>query len=287
MKQIMTSEFNLFKDGKYYGYGFNSNVVIICNTDIKDNFCIDAKAFDMMKLLDGEITINKSFNIKSSKGKYKAKLIESNFIEPNLDFDNNFTINTNDLKIAKDFVSNNEARPIFTGVNLNDLGQVVATDSMILFRNKDAYSENNITLPTQFIDLMPNDKEITISFNKRQCMFEYDDVKYISRLIEGNYPDVRKLFNYSGELNTISINDYLDVANKIGGYASFNNNIIKFEGDSEFETECKHNMDCCITFNNLLKVCKYNNTLNILYKGPTKPLLINDKYIILPVIKGE
>jgi DNA polymerase-3 subunit beta len=99
--------------------------------------------------------------------------------------------------------SADDARPVLTGVYFHSLGGeiiVAATDSYrlaqnILGKNK---SEINFLVPaTAANDLLriinDTDKEVVITHDDQQVQFQVGDVTLVARLIEGNYPDYRKL----------------------------------------------------------------------------------------------
>lgn len=99
--------------------------------------------------------------------------------------------------------SADDARPVLNGVYFHSDGGravVVATDSYRLAENKLA----KVAKPVNFLvpasaaqDLLriisDTDKEIIITHDDQQVLFEVGDVSLVARLIEGNYPDYRKL----------------------------------------------------------------------------------------------
>lgn len=99
--------------------------------------------------------------------------------------------------------SADDARPVLTGVYFHGLaGDIlaVATDSYRLAEYKMAKVKKpvNFLVPASAAaDLLriisDNDKEISITHDDQQVLFEVGDVTLIARLIEGNYPDYRKL----------------------------------------------------------------------------------------------
>ncbi len=99
--------------------------------------------------------------------------------------------------------SADDARPVLSGVYFHNAGGqavVVATDSYRLAENKlgKAAKPINFLVPaTAAQDLLriiaDTDKEITITHDDQQVLFQTGDVSLVARLIEGNYPDYRKL----------------------------------------------------------------------------------------------
>ncbi len=99
--------------------------------------------------------------------------------------------------------SNDEARPILTGVLFHDYEGVlyaVATDSYRLAERVLIPTTENIKLlvPAGAMHdllriLTDYDEEVRIVHNNQQILFKAGDVELVTRLIEGSYPDYRKL----------------------------------------------------------------------------------------------
>lgn len=99
--------------------------------------------------------------------------------------------------------SADDARPVLNGVYFHSVGAqavVVATDSYRLAENKvgKATKPINFLVPaTAAQDLLriitDTDKEVTVTHDDQQVLFSVGDVSLVARLIEGNYPDYRKL----------------------------------------------------------------------------------------------
>jgi DNA polymerase-3 subunit beta len=122
--------------------------------------------------------------------------------------------NGNPLKIpAKSFkqalhqvvfaASPDDSRPVLTGVYFHTKGDevvVAATDSYRLAEKKLDKSKTPIEVlvpATAANDLLriigDTDKEIIITHDDQQVLFQVGDIALVARLIEGNYPDYRKL----------------------------------------------------------------------------------------------
>lgn len=99
--------------------------------------------------------------------------------------------------------SSDETRPVLTGVLLHTLDgklHMAATDSYRLAEktlgaNKE---EINLLIPASAMqDLLrvvgDSDEEVHISHNEQQAMFKLGDVELVTRLVDGKYPDYRKL----------------------------------------------------------------------------------------------
>lgn len=119
----------------------------------------------------------------------------------------NWTISAKDLKKALSQVvfaaSADDARPVLTGVYFHSSGSGVvaaATDSYRLAEHRlgKAKSEVNFLVPASAAnDLLriigDQDEDVSITHDDQQVLFQVGDVTLVARLIEGNYPDYRKL----------------------------------------------------------------------------------------------
>ncbi|MDP3764731.1 MAG: DNA polymerase III subunit beta [bacterium] len=115
------------------------------------------------------------------------------------------------------FVSNSETRPEITGVMLyKDAGEkfltAVATDSFRLGEKKIELKEEykdvtfSVIVPARTITevvrvFSDKTEDINIILEKNQIGFELNKTEIISRLIEGNYPDYKRLI--PNEFNTV------------------------------------------------------------------------------------
>jgi DNA polymerase III subunit beta len=99
--------------------------------------------------------------------------------------------------------SADDARPVLSGVYFHSAagrGVVVATDSYRLAENKlgKVSKTVNFLVPANAAqDLLriisDTDKEVSVTHDDQQVLFNVGDVSLVARLIEGNYPDYRKL----------------------------------------------------------------------------------------------
>ncbi|HTE22546.1 MAG TPA: DNA polymerase III subunit beta [Candidatus Limnocylindria bacterium] len=99
--------------------------------------------------------------------------------------------------------SNDEARPVLTGVYLHshegDL-YMVATDSYRLAEKKLMKSTDEVQLlipATALQDLLrilgEYEGDVNVTHDDQQVLFKVGDIELVTRLIEGSYPDYRKL----------------------------------------------------------------------------------------------
>lgn len=99
--------------------------------------------------------------------------------------------------------SSDESRPVLTGVFVHTHEKnlyLVATDSYRLAEKNLMKTAQNISLlvpATALQDLLrilgDGDDEVMVTHNEQQVLFKVGDVELVARLIEGAYPDYRKL----------------------------------------------------------------------------------------------
>ncbi|HDN3466168.1 TPA: DNA polymerase III subunit beta [Staphylococcus aureus] len=112
-------------------------------------------------------------------------------------------------------VSTSETRPVLTGVNwLIQENELIctATDSHRLAVRKlqleDVSENKNVIIPGKALAelnkiMSDNEEDIDIFFASNQVLFKVGNVNFISRLLEGHYPDTTRLFpeNYEIKLS--------------------------------------------------------------------------------------
>lgn len=122
-------------------------------------------------------------------------------------------------------VSNQENRPIFTGVHLQVLDdgarlKAVATDSHRMSQQivdlEDSHLDFDVILPSKsinsFKNVFTNDEEkLEIFFNNSQMLFKNETIRYYSRLIEGAYPDTNRLIPKEDDYTLDLIFDVADL----------------------------------------------------------------------------
>jgi DNA polymerase-3 subunit beta len=114
--------------------------------------------------------------------------------------------------------SNNEKRPILTGINFSEFA--VATDSFRLARiNKDLGLRCTIARSDidNLISILKNSEEVLIRNTKNTATFEFDDTIYMTRLLDGNYPDTSRLiaqdYQYSIKVDRQRLIESIDRVN--------------------------------------------------------------------------
>jgi len=99
--------------------------------------------------------------------------------------------------------SNDETRPVLTGVLLQTLDgklYMAATDSYRLAEKQLGTNKQAIKMlipASAMQDLLrvlgDDDQDIEVTHDDQQVLFKVGDIELVSRLVEGNYPDYRKL----------------------------------------------------------------------------------------------
>ncbi|HVO86477.1 MAG TPA: DNA polymerase III subunit beta [Candidatus Binatia bacterium] len=148
-------------------------------------------------------------------------------VMPAIKSDNLWKLPAKDLKKVLQQVvfsaSNDDARPVLTGVYFYTEGGTVtaaATDSYRLAESRVGKSKQpiNFLVPASAAaDLLriisDDDKDVAITHDDQQVLFQAGDVSLVARLIEGNYPDYKKLiptkFSTSAKLSRA---DFINIA---------------------------------------------------------------------------
>ena len=162
---------------------------------------INIEVIDELKILI--YTDNSEFNLNGiNKKEY-----------PNISLEDNKTFVKIDTKSFKTLInqtafatSNDESRPILTGINIKITGNIFecsATDSYRLAKKQimleNFVDENyNIIIPSknviEFIKILSDtDKTLEIHVFNNKILFKNDNLLFQSRLISGNFPNVNNL----------------------------------------------------------------------------------------------
>lgn len=171
----------------------------------------------------------------------------------------NLDINKNPIKINnklfKNIInqtsfasSNDESRPVLTGINFNIVGNLLectATDSYRLAKtnitiNTKIENDYNIIIPSKnLLELIKilddNNDDIEIHIFNNKILFKINNVLFQSRLINGQYPNTTNLIpqesNLKIKINTLNLYDVLDRASILT--SDKEKNIIFFETKKE------------------------------------------------------
>ena len=180
INELVTMEFHFFeKPNKLTISDASYNLILTAELDFNFDFdfVLDAKSFDMMKklLTDRKINLDKNtIIIESREGKYKCQNISKK--KPDLKLNDaiyTHTYDSNKLKEAINFVSDNKARAVLTGVLLNNVGDIFASDTIKFFYYRpEILSYTKFwSIPVYFIRLLPQDKA-TLNFTDTKVWCE-------------------------------------------------------------------------------------------------------------------
>lgn len=186
---------------------------------------------DIIKKLSGEfvdLETNESFSTKITAGKSEFNLSGQDANQypllPEVSDADSLVLSSAVLKTIINqtnfAVSLSETRPVLTGVNWifkDDHISFTATDSHRLALRKlldktfntDA---SNAIIPGKSLSelskiLSDSEDDVEINLSQNQVLFTYGNMRFISRLLEGNYPDTTRLFPENYETKVTVNND--------------------------------------------------------------------------------
>lgn len=171
---------------------------------------------DIIKKLEGdnvEFTLFDSNTIKIISERTTFTLISLDYTNyPNINFDvNSEPITLNSQKL-KNFIRQtsfaagvSEARMVLTGVcfeiDKNTI-QITATDSYRLAKKvsieEETYPKAKIIIPSKSIEelskiLEDENEDVKMYFANNRALFEYKNISFVTRLIEGTFPDTSSI----------------------------------------------------------------------------------------------
>ncbi len=125
--------------------------------------------------------------------------------------------------------SNEETKPVLTGINFNIVGNILecnSTDSYRLARkivtlNQESEESYNIVIPShnivEFTRIMDEDEDSIVEahiFNNK-VLFKYKNILFQSRLINGTYPNTANLMpDEASVIITANLNDFYSVIDR-------------------------------------------------------------------------
>ena len=209
------------------------------------------------RLYSSEVKIkteNDSNNVLIKSGKTEFHLISINPEEfpknnPAAQADEFKTIVLNKNEFSKSLkqilfaVSTQETQAVLTGVSFNVTGNVLelaATDGNRLTRiQKEIQSpieeQVDFIVPgktlseVQRISTMIDDEDITIKFSKNKVLFEFENLSFQSRLIEGSYPKYQQLIPVNNDKKIIADRvELINVIERVSVMVSERTNVVKF-----------------------------------------------------------
>ncbi len=179
-------------------------------TVVPGKFFIDIIRKINSKVINLYLSDDKILVIRADRGEYKLHIMDP-LDYPQIDLislENPLTLDANLFSnIIKETVfaaSSQEKKPILTGVNFkNENGELIATatDSFRLAQKKISipeYNDFNITVPSKSLEeltkVIDNDIEnINLYLSNNKLLFQFKNVCFQTRLLDGNYPDTSRL----------------------------------------------------------------------------------------------
>ena len=125
--------------------------------------------------------------------------------------------------------SNEETKPVLTGINFNIVGNILecnSTDSYRLARkvitlDKESEESYNIVIPShnivEFTRIMDEDNEsiVEVHIFNNKVLFKYKNILFQSRLINGTYPNTANLMpDEATVIITANLNDFYSVIDR-------------------------------------------------------------------------
>lgn len=226
---------------------FDDTLVIEKKTDFNSDrdFCIDDKGF---KLLEALFTKDKQIEFQDNLlviDKAKIKTLQDKPVKINDDFENEITIKIDLLNEAYNFVSKNQTKSVLTGVYVNVLGTITATDSFKLYSYDLGESNNGVIIDSILIkEISKYSGNCIISYNENtiKCQIN-DDITIYGRVILGQYPKVSSILNLNDYVNhtfyAMKLKDAIEIGKLVGDniLVKFENENVKFIGENEYTKE--------------------------------------------------
>ena len=145
--------------------------------------------------------------------------------------------------------SNEETKPVLTGINFNIVGNILecnSTDSYRLARkvitlDKESEESYNIVIPShnivEFTRIMDEDNEsiVEVHIFNNKVLFKYKNILFQSRLINGTYPNTANLMpDEATVIITANLNDFYSVIDRASILTSDKEkNIVTLETDGD------------------------------------------------------
>ena len=319
LAKTKTFQTNIFNGSKIISYDLGMNVVVITKLSEKvseTKFAIDNKGFDIIKKFKTpELTFDeesKILEVKQGKSKFKIKTFDQDVPQFDLSDLQTTKVNTKALKRAYKFTSITETRPILTSVCVKGNGNILATDSYVLYRflkdpndTDENCSEINIT--KDFINVIDSeDEEIEFSFNNSCVIYKKENVTYLGRLVAGNFPKLNRVFELRQPNELIydfdELKEAINFSSNVGKtketngiiYCRLKDNYLKTYGESKYECQLTstvpENLDISFTIDKLLLLLdcyeKENDKFVLMYNDSRSPVSFaqkNEKIVVAPV----
>lgn len=187
--------------------------------------------------------------------------------------------------------SNDEARPVLTGVmihNVEDHLYMVATDSYRLAESRLQTSTNTPELlvpATALQDLLrilgDYEGDVRVTYDEQQVLFKVGDVELVARLIEGKYPPYRQLIpSKFSTVATVPRSELLNITKVSSLFARESAGSITIKVDETDKTISIHSIASQLGENTASTVGKVKGSASI---------TLNSRYLLdgLNALKGE
>lgn len=288
---------NYFKDGNCYQWNKNNDIFVITPTKLDSalEFCLDQKMMEtFLKFNSPKLKLGKTLQVQEGNLKVNLKICHEVLSIPNMDFTATSRVNIEDLRMACRYIDVRKRKPICEGVFVGK-NVVCATDAFHAFQ-RPAESSANISIPVGFISLLSGiEGEIELQSNKNNVQAKIGDSTIIGRLLDGEYPTLERVYACIENTKQIEFDvkeflNYLDFSTEKEDYVVLTNNKFEIAGAIPFEAELKDfNLDCEMNLSvehlkTALKDIKEEKAV-FRYQGPTRPVFINEEFLILPFRK--
>ena len=205
--------------------------------------------------------------------------------------------------------SNEESKPVLTGINFNIVGDILecnSTDSYRLARKVVTLSDNNenynIVIPShnlvEFIKIVGEDEEnVELHIFNNKILFKTDSLKFESRLINGTYPNTSNLLPDDSMLVIhTNLNDFYNMIDRVSILTSDKEkNIVTLETEGNtlilksssveigrveekmiIEKEGKEDIKISFSAKYMMEALKSfsTNTVDLNFVGEIKPILV-------------
>lgn len=285
---------NYFKDGKLYQWDKNRDIFIITKTNIQEEFCLDQKGMEMFLKFDNpKIKLDKALIVQKGNNKATITVLSNEQLTiPKLEFENEFSVDIDKLKIANKFVSKSEVRPVLKGIKVGK-DYITATDGIVAYRHT-VKSNSDIIMVSQFVDALEGKGIITIKSNQQNVAYDDGEKIIIGRLYNGVYPNIEQIYNNVNTPNYIQVNkevllDIFKFSNDKDDTLIFEKNKITINGFNKFETELPmefSGVKIGILLSKLQTIisCIKEEEIEIRYGSERTPLLINNEFLLTPIV---
>lgn len=286
----------LLKNNKKYK--FDNNIIVEEIYEANNiEVCLEETGFNLFDKLDKSKAKLDENLLKI--GKTKIKTIEANLPHFIDEYYSEFEIDLKLIKEANKFVDKKGTRPALSGVYINSLGTIIATDSFKLYIYDKGNSNEYVILSQELVNELckfSNEKAL-LKFNKTAAKIILDNANTIitGRLINSQYPNVFNLINVSNytklNFNKYDFQKIADIGKLVNGEITvlFENDEITFIGDNSYNCEFNSNIESYVMFENInLALSVYDeDNVGLFYLSKEKPLIFNknNKYVMIMIMR--